>query len=205
MNVPVPVSLEVLVEEPSAETALRVLLPRIVPDVRFEIVTFTGKTNLLSKLPHRLRDYARYWSEINLRVAVLVDRDDDDCGQLKAVLRKMSDDAGLPAQAVLLRIAIEELEAWFFGDVRALHAAYPRVPIDLDKQVKYRDPEVISGGAWEALEHVLQKHGYHQKRLFKSKAASDIAPHMNVENNNSKSFQAFRDGLRRLVNEGTNA
>ncbi len=38
--------------------------------------------------------------------------------------------------------------------------------------------------------------------LRKVAAAEDIAPHMDVENNRAKSFQVFRDGLRRLVSEG---
>jgi hypothetical protein len=146
-----PCRLEVLVEEPSAEEALKTLLPKIVPGAR---------------------------------------------------LVGIAHEAGLPADATLFRIVIEELEAWFLGDVPALHAAYPKVPPSLGSQTKFRDPENVSGGAWEGLEHVLQKHGYHRKGLQKVRAATDIAPHMDIENNRSKSFQVFRDGLRRLVKEG---
>lgn len=47
---------------------------------------------------------------------------------------------------VLNRLAIEELEAWFFGDVAALHSAYPRVPSTLGRRSRYRDPDAIRGG-----------------------------------------------------------
>jgi hypothetical protein len=197
-----PARLEVLVEEPSAEAALKALLPKIVPGVAFEIISFNGKDNLLRRLPIRLRDYAYYWAQAGLRIVILLDRDDDDCTALKARLVEIANEAGLPVQAALFRIVIEELEAWFLGDVRALHTAYPRVPSSLGSQEKFRDPEAVPGGAWEGLEHVLRRHGYHKKGLRKVQAAADIAPHMDVENNRSQSFQAFRDGLRRLVKEG---
>ncbi|WP_410640070.1 DUF4276 family protein [Amycolatopsis sp. lyj-346] len=202
MTVLAPCRLEVLVEEPSAEEALKTLLPKIVPGVGFQIIPFNGKTDLLRKLPVRLRDYTYYWAEMGLRVVVLLDRDDDDCTELKSRLVEIAREAGLPAEATLFRIVIEELEAWFLGDVPALHAAYPKVPPSLGSQTKFRDPENITGGAWEGLEHVLQKHGYHKKGLQKVRAASEIAPHMDIENNRSKSLQVFRDGLRRLVKEG---
>lgn len=202
MTVLAPCRLEVLVEEPSAEEALKALLPRIVPGVAFQIVPFNGKTDLLRKLPVRLRDYAYYWAETGLRIIVLLDRDNDDCAELKRRLVEIAHDAGLPGEATLFRIVIEELEAWFLGDVPALHAAYPKVPPSLGSQTKFRDPENVPGGAWEGLEHVLQKHGYHRKGLQKVRAASEIAPHMDIENNRSQSFQVFRDGLRRLVKEG---
>jgi len=194
-------NLEVLVEEPSAKEALQALLPRIVPGVRFEIISFDGKENLLRKLPHRLRDYSRYWASVNLRIVVLVDRDDDDCVALKGQLLKMANEAGLPTEAVVFRIVIEELEAWFLGDIPAVCAAYPRMPADLAKQAKFRDPEIVPGGTWEALWYALRKHGYYPLRFPKSVAAAAIAPYMDVESNTSKSFQLFRDGLRRLVNE----
>lgn len=37
--------------------------------------------------------------------------------------------------------------------------------------------------------------------LNQLEAASAIAKHMDVESNRSRSFQVFRDGLRRLVSE----
>ncbi|MEV7095674.1 DUF4276 family protein [Amycolatopsis sp. NPDC051045] len=202
MTVLAPARLEVLVEEQSAEAALKTLLPKIVPGVVFQIISFHGKGDLLRKLPVRLRDYTYYWADTGLRIVVLLDRDDDDCAELKSRLVEIAHEAGLPDEATLFRIVIEELEAWFLGDVPALHAAYPKVPPSLGSQTKFRDPEVIPGGAWEGLEHVLQKHGYHRKGLQKIRAASEIAPHMDIENNRSKSFQVFRDGLRRLVKEG---
>jgi len=84
-------------------------------------------------------------------------------------------------------------------------ARYGQPSPDLAKQSKYRDPEEISGKTSKALEHVLQSCGYHRPKLAKVEAATSIAEHMDVESNRSTSFQVFRDGLRRLVSEGSYA
>ena len=147
-----------------------------------------------------------------LKVAVLVDRDDDDCVALKKKLEDHAANARLTTPAtggtgfqVLNRIVVEELEAWLLGDAEALNRAYPKVPASLANQARFRDPDAIKGGTWEALEAVLTKHGYHRSGLRKLQAATEIAQHMNVESNRSKSFQAFRDGVRRLKKGETHA
>ncbi|HWE88556.1 MAG TPA: DUF4276 family protein [Pseudonocardiaceae bacterium] len=206
------VSLEVVVEEPSAAEVLGSLLPKIVPGVPFEIRVLRGKDMLLKELPDRLRGYAGWIDATATKVVILVDRDADDCVELKARLADLVKQAGLRLHRVttrdanvLLRIVIEELEAWFFGDVPALCRAYPKVPRTLAQQAAYRDPDRIAGGTWEALARVLNKHGYHTSGLLKLRLAADVAPHMDVESNRSESFQVFRDGLRRLVSEGSHA
>jgi hypothetical protein len=113
----------VLVEEPSMEVALERLLPRMLPDADFEIRRFQCKDDLLKNLPDRLRAYGT-WLPPTWAILVLVDRDDDDCIALKARMEQMAADVGLLSKAkaghgnpfqVVNRIAIEELEAWFFG------------------------------------------------------------------------------------------
>jgi len=101
---------------------------------------------------------------------------------------------------VLNRIVVEELEAWFFGDVEAICQAYPKVSPHLAKQKGYRDPDAIKRGTWEALEKVLKKAGYHPGKLEKYKASSEISQYMNPELNRSKSFQVFYQGLLEIIN-----
>lgn len=197
---------EFLLEEPSAEEALRLLLPKILPAAStFDLRNFQDKRNLLKQLKTRLRGYANL-KRPDLRVVVLVDRDKDNCGDLKQLLEDAALVVGLPTKTsarggafvVLNRIAVEELEAWFFGDVDAIRAAYPKVPSSLGAQAKYRDPDAIAGGTWEALERVLQGKGYHPGGLAKLKAARDIAQHMEPSRNRSRSFQTFIAGLAAL-------
>lgn len=94
---------------------------------------------------------------------------------------------------------MEELEAWFFGDVEALRKAYPRVSKTCHNRPKYQDPDAIPGGTWEALGHLLAR--YHRDFLPKKVVAQNIAPHMEPSRNRSRSFQVFVEGLEACVGE----
>jgi hypothetical protein len=199
------------VEEPSLESALTQLLPKIlsnVTNVTFNIHRYEGKPDLLAKLPDRLKGY-QAWLPPDWKIVVLIDEDREDCLKLKKQLEDMAISAGLITKSscqkdksfqVLNRIVVEELEAWFFGDVEAICQAYPKVSPHLAKQKGYRDPDAIKGGTWEALERVLKKAGYHLGGLDKPKASSEISQYMNPESNRSKSFQVFYQGLLEIIN-----
>jgi hypothetical protein len=201
---------EVIVEEPSMEAALRVLLPQVLQDVSFAIYQHQCKDELLVRLPERLRGYAA-WLPPAWRIVVLVDRDDDDCTELKARLEQMARQAkletrtrrgGRPPYAVVNRIVIEELEAWYFGDWEAVRTAYPRVDAAIPSQAKYRNPDAIKGGTWETLERVLKAAGYFKTGLRKVELARTVAEHMDPDRNKSQSFQALRAALRAMVPSG---
>jgi hypothetical protein len=177
--------LEILVEELSMEAALRLIVPKIIGDLPFDVYPYQCKDDLLSKLPARLRGYAA-WMPEDYRILVIVDRDDDDCEDLKQQLEKAASDAGLVTKTkangqvyhVVNRLAIEELEAWYFGDWEAVRAAYPRVDSNLPQKAGYRDSDAVSGGTWEAFEKVLQKARYFKNGLRKIEAARTVAEHM---------------------------
>lgn len=199
--------IELLLEEPSAEAALRVLVPRIVGGTHtVRLHSFQGKDDLLHRLPERLTLYAQR-PPGDWRVVVLVDRDREDCLHLKAQLEAEAARAGLHTRAtaaggtidIVNRIAVEELEAWFFGDVEALVAAFPRVPPSLAHRRPYRNPDGIPGGTWERLRDVLQEAGYYSGGLGKIDCARRVAQHMDPDRNRSHSFRIFRDALRDLV------
>jgi hypothetical protein len=198
---------EFLVEEPSGEAALSNIVPKILQDVTFRIHPFQGKQDLLSKLLPRLKGY-KGWLPDDWKIVVLVDADDEDCKELKATMEEKAETAGLTTKSrrtmgpyfqVLNRLAIEELEAWFFGDVEALNSSYPRVSLNLGKRAKYRDPDTIRGGTWEALERELKKAGYFRGGFSKITVARDVSRYMVPERNRSKSFQVFRQGLLSLM------
>jgi hypothetical protein len=197
---------EVLVEEPSMEAALRLLLPTMLAGGSFEVYPHSCKAELLQRLPDRLRGYAR-WLPESWCIVVIVDRDDDDCDELKRQLEAMANTAGLRTRSVAggvrytvaNRLAIEELEAWYFGDWEAVRVAYPRVPATIPEKTRYRDPDDVAGGTWEAFERVLQKAGYFKTDLRKIEAARAIARHMSHDRNRSRSFQALRDALLEMA------
>jgi hypothetical protein len=200
--------IEFLVEEPSAEAALLNILPKVLePTTSFVIHPYQGKQDLLKKLPSRFRGY-KAWLPRDWRIVVLIDADDEDCRQLKARLEDISRDSDLLTKSVtgnpsnfqvLNRLAIEELEAWFFEDVEALHSTYPRISLNLRNKAKYRDPDSIAGGTWEALERELKRAGYYSGGLSKISAAREISLHMVPERNRSHSFQVFRQGLLEIT------
>lgn len=195
--------LELLVEEPSMEAFLRSLLPRLLPaDRTFEVHAFQGKTDLLGKLESRLRGYAQ-WLPSDWRLFVVVDRDDDDCRALKQRLEAVARRAGLVTRSqggrvpwqLVNRIAIEELESWYFGDWDAVKAEHPRVSAHIPQRQGLRDPDAIAGGTWEAFERVMQRYGYFKTGLPKIEAARGIAGRMVPARNRSASFQAFYAAL----------
>ena len=185
------------------EAALEILLPKIARNLTFRIYPHNGKETLLAKLPGRLRSY-RQMMQPGWLILVVLDRDRDDCRKLKQHLELAAADAGLITKTraaggqfeVLNRIAIEELEAWYFGDWMAVRAAYPNVRKGIPRQARYRDSDAVAGGTAEALQRVLLNSGHIFGRLPKIEAARTIAPHMNPARNTSRSFQVFRDALR---------
>ncbi|MBI4755713.1 MAG: DUF4276 family protein [Betaproteobacteria bacterium] len=194
------------------EAALRLLLPKVLGDLSFEIYPHQCKDELLLRLPHRLRGYGQRrksdaWFRDHCRIVVVIDRDDDDCAGLKRRLEKMASEAGLATRAsakgstymVVNRLAIEELEACYFGDWEAVQAAYPGVSATIPSQAKYRAPDEIAGGTWEAFERVLQRAGYYSGGLRKVEAARTVAAHMAPSRNTSPSFCALREVLLEMV------
>jgi hypothetical protein len=96
---------------------------------------------------------------------------------------------------VINRIVIEELEAWYFGDWSAVKVAFPRVSAAIPRRARFRNPDAIAGGTWEAFQDVLMKAGYYSAGMPKIEVAHRIAPHMDPTRNTSRSVQVFRDAL----------
>ncbi len=201
--------LEVLVEEPSAEAALKHILPKIVGGrARFKVVNLGSKSQLLEKLPQRLAAYRdRIRRGEAIKVLVLVDRDDDDCEALKRRLELVARDVGLATRTrpgpgggfhVVNRIAVEELEAWFIGDPAALRAAFGGLPA-IGASGIFRNPDNVGGGTWEALHRFLKQHGIYKSSYPKIETANRIAPHLDRARNRSASFRAFCDGVEALL------
>lgn len=200
--------IEFLVEETSAEIVLTEIVPKILGNkVTFKVHDFRGKTNLLKKLPDRMKGYYNLLkSQEDWRIVVLIDEDRQDCKELKQKLEDIAIGEGLSTAStkknfqVLNRLVVEEIEAWFFGDVEALRVKYPKVSKNLTKRASYRNPDEIKGGTWEALDRVLSSVGYYTKGFMpKTEVARNIAPFLNPELNDSKSFQVFREGLKSFL------
>lgn len=185
------------------EAFLRALLPRLLPRNRtFEVHAFQGKTDLLGNLERRLRGY-KAWLPADWRILVVVDRDDEDCRRLKRRLEQFARDAGLRTRSrsgdarwqLVNRIAIEELESWYFGDWDAVRSAFPRASATVPRKERFRNPDAIRGGTWEAFERVMQSYGYFNGGLAKIEAARTIGAHVDPARTRSHSFRVFAEAI----------
>ncbi|MET8883065.1 DUF4276 family protein [Streptomyces rubiginosohelvolus] len=199
--------MEFLVEEESAAEALKPLLSKIFAgeQIRTAVRQFQGKPDLLKKLPQRLQGYAaaRRRGE-DIRVVILVDLDTDSCVALKKKLEEAAGEAGLITRArsddegvfhVLNRIAIRELESWYFGDWGAVRKAFPKVSREVPRAYK-RNPDSVSGKCSDAFEKALRSSGV--KISSKPEWGRRVGPHLSLEGNASPSFNAFISGVREI-------
>jgi hypothetical protein len=200
-----------LVEDASMEAFLRPLLRRFMPgDCRFQINAFQGKPDLLKNLEARLRSYAGQLKR-DERIVVLVDLDQEDCGELKQKLEGIACSAGLRTRTqaggkkqwqIVNRVAIEELEAWYFGDWAAVCAAYPNAR--LPRKLKSCNPDAIPNGTWETFEWVMKKSGYFKSGLRKTEVAKAVGAHVDPGRSTSQSFRCFIQAVQEACgNEST--
>lgn len=175
-----------LLEEASLKALLLELLPRLMPDLEFLCVTHEGKNDLEKSIPRKLRA----WKTPEDHFVVVRDNDRGDCLALKARLREICEEAG--KDDVLIRIACQELEAWYLGDLQAVGEAFqkPGLPA-LAAKARYRDPDQIAEPSAEIARLVPE--------FQKVSGARRIGPHLSPERNRSHSFRVFLSGLRGLV------
>jgi len=134
------VKLHFLVEGVSEQRLLEGLLPRLIPGHRFQVYPHQGKgtlpedpirkpdplrRGLLDQLPAKLRAWRKLSADTD-RVVILLDVDNEDCKVLLARIREMMEKIA-PVPQTLVRLAREEVEAWYLGDVEAIRHAFGQV------------------------------------------------------------------------------
>ncbi len=212
---------EILVEDASGKIALESVLEKILgpngQDHTYKIISYKGighipkdlkgktdprKRILLDRLPKLLRGYGKSLQDFPSAVIVVVDLDAKNCLEFKQELLDILKTCN-PKPTTLFRVAIEEGEAWLLGDRTAVKTVYPRAK----EQVMNQYVQDSICGTWEKLADAVYSGGSQKlKRLgglhtgqAKCEWAKNIAPHLDVEVNQSKSFQVFRDGIRNLA------
>ncbi len=212
---------EVLVEDLSGKKALDILVPRIIGETNTcKIIEYKGighipkglspkhdpkKRILLDQLPRLLQGYGRTFSNPStFAAAVIVVCDlDDRC--LRSFRREPDDilDRCKPKPVARFCIAVEELEAWFLGDLPAIRSVYPGAKHTVLQG--YENDSIC--GTWEKLADAVYKggacalsgHGRQKIGEEKSRWAERISPHMDVKNSRSPSFVYFREKLIELA------
>lgn len=221
---------EIIVEDASGKEVLAILMRKILEsghasdeDHTFRVHPYKGighlprkmkdpnnavNSTLLSQLPSMLRGYGKTFRDKSRQEnAVIVVCDlDDKClkefrGELLGVLNGCT-----PRPPVAFCIAIEEIEAWLLGDTLAVKSAYPQAKTNvLDR---YRNDSIC--GTWEMLADAvhkggaaeLRRKGYPEIGRAKAAWARAISPQIEIDRNNSGSFQYFCEKIRRLAGIG---
>ena len=133
---------EILVEDASGKIALESVLEKILgpkrQDHSYRVISYKGigripkdlrgttdpqKRIFLDRLPKLLRGYGKSLQDFPAAVVVVVDLDDKDCLVFKQEMLDILN-ACNPQPTTLVRLEIEDGEAWLLGDRNAVKAAY---------------------------------------------------------------------------------
>ena len=176
-----------LLEEESMKALLDVLLPKILPaNTLFICIPHEGKQDLEKSIPRKLKA----WQTADTAFVIVRDKDRADCIEIKKRLVDLCAQAGRGDS--LVRIACHELEAWFLGDLAAVEKAFAIKKLAAHQQKsKFKEPDKLANAS-EELEKLVK--GYR-----KVSGARKIAPHMNIYQNYSHSFNCFISGVSRLL------
>jgi hypothetical protein len=182
-----------LLEEPSMKLLLEGLLPRLMPGwvvgQHFLCVPHQGKSDLDRSIPHKLSA----WQYPGDRFVIVRDNDAADCVAVLQKIKRICEAAGRPE--TLVRLACQELEAWYLGDLEAVAEAFAQPKANTPAlRKKFADPDVWQKPSVE-LERIVPS-------FQKGAGARTMARHMRgPEYNRSHSYGKFVSGLHRLLRE----
>lgn len=182
-----------LLEEPSMKLLLEGLLPRLMPGwvagQHFLCVAHQGKSDLDLSIPRKLSA----WQYPGDRFVIVRDNDAADCVAVLKKIKGLCAVAGRPD--TLVRLACQELEAWYLGDLEAVAAAFEQPKANTPAlRKRFANPD-----SWE-------KPSVELKRLVpsfqKGAGARAMAQHLrNPEHNRSHSYGKFVTGVQRVLSE----
>lgn len=165
---------------------LDILLPRFFPQLPFLCVAHEGKHDLEKSIPRKLRG----WNVPGDRFFIVRDNDNGDCAALKARLVGLCKTSC--REDTVVRIACQELEAWYLGDLDALAEAFEDDGLrDLGRKERFRNPDTAVGPAGALAEEI--------PAFQKVSGARRMAAAMRREGNRSRSYQVFFDAVERAA------
>lgn len=177
-----------MVEERSMKTLLDGLLPRLMPEMSFICIPHEGKQDLEKSIPRKLRA----WREPGVRFVIVRDNDGGDCVVLKQKLTALHHDAG--CQNALVRIACQELEAWYIGEPEAMAQAFGNPLLrDIRRKPRYRNPDAVVQPSREIVNLVPE--------FQKISGARKMSAWLSRDGNHSRSFQVMMEGIERILGD----
>jgi hypothetical protein len=209
---------DILVEDISGKKMLEILIPKIINNTAtFTVHSYKGigrlppnmksksdasKRILLDQLPRLLqghgRTYSSYPPDYLAAVIVVCDLDNKCLSEFRKELYEILNKCN-PKPEACFCIAVEECEAWYLGDINAVIHTFKTA--NQQKLNSYINDSIC--GTWEWLAdavypggaRALSGLGWQVVGAEKSRWASEITPHMNIQSNKSPSFCYFRDKI----------
>ncbi len=177
----------------SEKVMLEGLLSRLLPEnVSPVYCVFKGKKDLEKNLFKKIQG----WQKPESAFIVLLDQDQENCKSLKKRILeicKQCENSVTPLKYII-RVACRELESWYFGDLEAVGKAFnkPKLPDRYKNKKQYKNPDKIQNPAKE-LEKITNKE---YQKISGSRAIGSL---LSWENNKSRSFKVFIEGIKDLV------
>lgn len=208
---------EILTEDQSSKLAIDIILEKLIGEPHtFRVISYKGlghipknlhansdakKRILLNRLPSLLKGYGKTYSKWNSYKALIIlvcDLDDRCLVDFKNELTNILNSCN-PKPEAKFCFAIEESESWLLGDKDAILTAYPKAKEST--MSTYENDSIC--GTWELLADFIypggsasmKKKSWHERGKIKCEWASRISPHMDVEKNDSPSFNYFRSTI----------
>ena len=208
---------EILVEDQSGEKALEIIVPKILCDSdTYKIRSYKGsghipkkmksatearKRILLDRLPMLLQGYGNSFKDFQAVIFIVCDLDRKCFKEFRQELIGVLDKCN-PKPETRFCIAVEEGEAWLLGDLNAVKQAYPKAKTGVLNKYKYDSicgtwellADAVAGGGSQA----LKKKGYQAIGKAKSEWAEKISPYIDIDKNQSSSFNYFKRKLQEM-------
>ena len=154
-------------------------------------------SSLLDLLPSELRAYNKVYAGKDTILIIAMDSDDKDPQELRQEIYSVAAKFAPDIRSVV-GISTEEIEAWVFGDKKAIYEAYP----DSKKEILDSYVQDSVCGTWEILCRAISENaeelidiGYPAIGHYKALWTENISQYMSPQNNASPSFKTFKMAL----------
>lgn len=151
-----------------------------------------GKSDLRRSIPTKFKALGK--SHYSMGFVILQDQDTNDCRQLKQELVGLCEANKASNTTYIVRIVCHELEAWYIGDVDAIHSAFPRFNKEKhENTVMFRSPDDCVNPKMR-LKKIVGDYS-------QINTAKQMGQYLDVEHNKSESFNQFITGVLRLIEQ----
>ncbi len=182
-----------LLEEPSMKLLLDGLLPRLIPGwiagQHFLCIPHEGKSDLDRSIPRKLSA----WQFPGDRFVIVRDNDGANCSEVLQKIKHLCATAG--RTDTLVRLACQELETWYLGDLEAVATAFAQPKTSSPAlRKKFAAPD-----AWLKPSRELERL---VPQFQKGAGARLMGQYLRKpEHNRSHSYGKFITGVRQLAHE----